>query len=120
MPTAATRADAVQREFNLSDVEFEQVRRLIYEHAGISLSANKREMVYSRLGRRLRARGLSCFSDYLALLDDDQAEEWQAFTNALTTNLTSFFREPHHFPLLAEHLRKQDATRPLKIGRAHV
>ena len=58
VPASAT-ATEVSREFHLTDAEFEQVRRLIYEHAGISLSVNKREMVYSRLGRRLRAHGLA-------------------------------------------------------------
>ena len=114
VPASAT-ATEVSREFHLTDAEFEQVRRLIYEHAGISLSVNKREMVYSRLGRRLRAHGLARFSDYLALLDDDHAEEWEAFTNALTTNLISFFRESHHFPLLADHVAKQKSGRQILL-----
>jgi chemotaxis protein methyltransferase CheR len=96
-----------EHEFGFDDRDFEQVRRLIYEHAGISLSPAKREMVYSRLSRRLRARGLDNFPDYLRLLETDDAAEWEAFTNSLTTNLTAFFREPHHFPLLAEHVDKQ-------------
>ena len=64
-------------------------------------------MVYSRLGRRLRALGLSSFKDYLALLENGDAAEWEAFTNSLTTNLTAFFREEHHFPILAEHVQKR-------------
>ena len=95
-----------EHEFGFDDRDFEQVRRLSYEHAGISLSPAKREMVYSRLSRRLRARGLDNFPDYLRLLETDDAAEWEAFTNSLTTNLTAFFREPHHFPLLAEHVDK--------------
>lgn len=59
--------------------------------------------MYSRLARRLRATGINDFKDYLALLEGDNENEWEAFVNSLTTNLTSFFREPHHFPLLAEH-----------------
>ena len=87
------------------------MRKLIYERAGISLSEAKQDMVYSRLARRLRARGLLDFADYLALLDAGDEAEWEAFTNALTTNLTSFFREEHHFPILAEHaLRQQRAA----------
>ena len=93
-------------EFGFSDRDFEQVRRMIYDHAGISLNQAKREMVYSRLSRRLRERGLENFQDYLALLESNDAAEWEAFTNSLTTNLTAFFREPHHFPLLAEHMQK--------------
>jgi chemotaxis protein methyltransferase CheR len=92
------------REFEFTPADFEGVRRLIYRRAGISLSAQKADMVYSRLARRLRAHGLRRFADYLALLERGNDAEWEAFTNALTTNLTSFFREAHHFPILAEHL----------------
>lgn len=98
-------------EFGFSDRDFEQVRRMIYDHAGISLSPAKREMVYSRLSRRLRERGLENFQDYLTLLEGGDAAEWEAFTNSLTTNLTAFFREPHHFPLLSDHMRKACASR---------
>ena len=93
------------REFVFTSADFEQVRKLIYARAGISLSANKHEMVYSRLGRRLRALDLTCFKDYLALLEQGNVAEWEAFTNSLTTNLTAFFREEHHFPVLAELLK---------------
>jgi len=64
-------------------------------------------MVYSRLARRLRATGIDTFVKYLDDLESSRlgAGEWEAFTNALTTNLTSFFRESHHFPLLAEHIK---------------
>lgn len=67
-------------------------------------------MVYSRLAKRLRHHGMTRFTDYLSRLErQPDAKEWEAFTNALTTNLTAFFRESHHFPLLAEHIRhKQD------------
>ena len=102
-------------EFQFSDQDFEQVRKLIYDHAGISLSPSKREMVYSRLARRLRANGLASFTDYLNLLEGGDATEWQAFTNSLTTNLTAFFREPHHFPLLAEHVQKQQGKHPIML-----
>ncbi|MGP1679550.1 MAG: CheR family methyltransferase [Burkholderiales bacterium] len=94
------------REFAFTTDDFERVRKLIYGRAGISLSPGKREMVYSRLGRRLRALGLSGFSDYLHVLENGDAAEWEAFTNSLTTNLTAFFREEHHFPLLAELLQR--------------
>jgi chemotaxis protein methyltransferase CheR len=95
-----------QREFEFTTRDFERVRDLIYGRAGISLNDSKHELVYCRLSRRLRASGLTSFAHYLDHLESgrDQAE-WEAFTNALTTNLTSFFREAHHFPLLAEHLR---------------
>ena len=95
------------REFDFTSRDFERVRQLIYDNAGISLNSSKQDMVYSRLARRLRATGIDNFKEYLALLESDDAVEWEAFANSLTTNLTSFFREPHHFPLLAEHALKQ-------------
>jgi chemotaxis protein methyltransferase CheR len=97
----------ITREFQFTDQDFQRIRKLIHQHAGISLGENKQELVYSRLARRLRATGIKSFSDYLDRLQHGDEAEWEAFTNSLTTNLTSFFREPHHFPLLAEHLRKQ-------------
>jgi chemotaxis protein methyltransferase CheR len=108
-------SNAHPREFRFTDQDFQRIRKLIHERAGISLGDNKQELVYSRLARRLRATGTCSFADYLNGLQLGDGAEWEAFTNALTTNLTSFFREPHHFPLLAEHLRKQDAARPLTL-----
>jgi chemotaxis protein methyltransferase CheR len=97
------------KEFNFTRSDFERVRALIYQRAGISLADSKQEMVYSRLARRLRATGIDSFVRYLDDLEAGRlGEEWESFTNALTTNLTSFFREAHHFPLLAEHLKKLD------------
>lgn len=95
------------KEFDFTVKDFERVRGLIYQRAGISLSESKQEMVYSRLARRLRATGINSFTEYLnALEHGHDPDEWVAFTNALTTNLTSFFREEHHFPLLAEFATK--------------
>lgn len=104
-----------EREFVFTVKDFERVRQLIYNHAGISLNPSKQDMVYSRLARRLRATGINNFRDYLALLESGNEAEWQAFVNALTTNLTSFFREPHHFPLLAEHVLKQKGKHPISL-----
>ncbi|GAB3389813.1 CheR family methyltransferase [Massilia agri] len=93
------------KEFDFTRSDFERVRALIYQRAGISLAESKQEMVYSRLARRLRATGIQSFARYLDDLEAGRmGAEWEAFTNALTTNLTSFFREAHHFPLLADHL----------------
>ena len=103
------------REFNFSAADFERVRKLIYQHAGISLSPVKQDMVYSRLARRLRATGKQTFVDYLDALEKNGGDEWERFVNSLTTNLTSFFREPHHFPILAEHLQKIGTRRPIRI-----
>ena len=103
-----------EREFSFTEQDFQKVRKLIYQHAGISLSDVKGDMVYSRLARRLRVIGMASFAEYLAHLEHvDDAQEWQAFTNALTTNLTAFFREAHHFPILAEHLQR--VRRPISI-----
>jgi chemotaxis protein methyltransferase CheR len=85
--------------------DFERVRTLIYRRAGITLAPSKQSMVYSRLTRRLRETGHRDFASYLDALEGADGQEWQAFVNALTTNLTSFFREQYHFPVLAEHLR---------------
>jgi chemotaxis protein methyltransferase CheR len=102
------------KEFNFTRSDFERVRALIYQRAGISLADSKQEMVYSRLARRLRATGIVSFDRYLDDLEGGRlGEEWESFTNALTTNLTSFFREAHHFPLLAEHLKQ--AREPITI-----
>ncbi len=82
----------------LSDIHFRRICQLIYQRAGIVLAEHKREMVYNRLVRRLRLLNISDFGQYLALLESDpNSAEWQAFVNALTTNLTAFFREAHHF-----------------------
>ena len=95
------------KEFEFNARDFERVRAMIYKRAGIALADSKQEMVYSRLARRLRATGISSFVKYLDDLEGGRlGNEWEAFTNALTTNLTSFFREAHHFPLLAEHVKK--------------
>jgi chemotaxis protein methyltransferase CheR len=111
----STQRDAGEREFAFTPADFERVRKLIYTHAGISLSPTKQDMVYSRLARRLRETRLKTFGDYLALLERGDKSEWEKFVNSLTTNLTSFFREPHHFPILAEHLKKLQGKSAIKI-----
>jgi len=102
------------REFAFTDADFERVRKLIYDHAGIALAPIKRDMVYSRLVRRLRALNLRSFELYLNLLEKGDAKEWEVFVNSLTTNLTYFFREAHHFDVLAQHM-KASAHRPYRI-----
>ncbi|WP_322010929.1 CheR family methyltransferase [Paraburkholderia sp. J12] len=96
------------RDFEFTTADFERIRALIHRRAGISLSDHKRDMAYSRLARRLRALGLESFREYLDQLESRQdVDEWEAFTNALTTNLTAFFREAHHFPILAEFVKRR-------------
>ena len=105
-------------EFSFDARDFERVRSLIYARAGISLHAGKQAMVYSRLSRRLRETGHRSFGSYLQWLDaatgPDAADEWQEFVNCLTTNLTSFFRESHHFDALLLDLKAR-AGKPLRI-----
>ncbi|CAM2138539.1 chemotaxis protein methyltransferase [Pararobbsia alpina] len=97
-----------ERDFVFTNADFARIRALIYQVAGISLSDHKRDMVYSRLARRLRARSMTVFSEYLDYLERTRDDaEWEAFTNSLTTNLTSFFREAHHFPILADFVAKR-------------
>lgn len=115
MKTSGASKETLTREFLFTDRDFEQIRKLIYDHAGINLSPAKKDMVYSRLGRRLRATGQRNFKDYLLYLASDKDSEWEAFVNSLTTNLTSFFREAHHFPVLAEHVRGLTQRRPINI-----
>ena len=108
---------ATEREFAYGHRDFERARRLIHERAGIALGDGKAEMVYSRLAKRLRALGIARFADYIALLDDPAHPEWEHFVNALTTNQTDFFREGHHFPMLAAHARAIHG-RPVRIWSA--
>ena len=100
-------AATVNSEFHFTDHDFAKIRTLIHRRAGIALGEQKRQMVYSRLSRRLRELRMPEFSRYLEMLESSHdGEEWQAFINSLTTNLTSFFREAHHFPVLAEHAKR--------------
>ena len=99
--------DPSATEYHMSTRDFDRVCELIRGHAGIALNPSKKSMVYSRLARRLRATGKKSFEEYLDFLEGGgSSSEWQDFVNALTTNLTSFFRESHHFPVLTEHLQK--------------
>lgn len=100
MAAPAQEDSSRQREFVFTRRDFERVRDLVGEQAGIALSDIKSDMVYSRLARRLRATGCRSFDEYLTRLEADAAE-LNHFVNALTTNLTAFFREPHHFDHLA-------------------
>jgi len=102
------------REFHFTQADFDRVRKLIYDHAGISLAPIKHDMVYSRLARRLRALKLNTFQEYLACLEAGDEQEWETFVNSLTTNLTAFFREAHHFDILGKQLR-ETRHRPLRI-----
>jgi len=103
---------------SLEPRDFQRICRLIERHTGIALGQSKHTMVYARLSRHLRALGFNRFSDYLDCLESGQhPDQWQEFINALTTNLTAFFREPHHFQQLRQQLQASQATasRPLRL-----
>ncbi len=87
----------------LTNKDFEFICQFVYQSTGIVLNDKKREMVYRRLTRIVRERKLNSFGDYCHLLRTEEEQEKDYFINAITTNLTSFFREPHHFDYLTEH-----------------
>ncbi len=103
------------REFAWTDRDFDRVQAMIYQRAGISLHDGKHAMVYSRLSRRLRDTGHQSFHEYLSWLESSDGPEWQEFVNALTTNLTSFFREHHHFEIFAQFLNSKPAVTPWRV-----
>ena len=121
-PAEPLGASANEAEFKLTAADFERVRQLIYQRAGISLHDGKQAMVYNRLSRRLRQTGLGSFGQYLQWLQAasgvEAQAEWQEFINCLTTNLTAFFREEHHFHALEQDLKARACIapgRPLRI-----
>lgn len=106
--------------FEISDRDFERFRRLIQREAGIALSDGKRTLLCSRLGKRLRHLGLETYSDYYDLVTADASgEERRELVNCITTNLTSFYREAHHFEFLRREVaalsRSLAARRPKRL-----
>ncbi|MCL1143047.1 CheR family methyltransferase [Shewanella gaetbuli] len=104
--------DLNNREFSFERTDFDSVRTRLYQLTGIRLADSKDSMVYSRLARRVRALRLQSFAEYLSHLQTHPDEE-QHFINALTTNLTSFFREPHHFDILKKYLLAHPQTKTI-------
>jgi chemotaxis protein methyltransferase CheR len=114
---------AAEREFELTDSEFKRLRELVHARTGIALSDAKRELVYGRLARRLRKLKLASFAEYCELVERAGSEELEELTNAITTNLTAFFRENYHFEQLAAEALPQaesarSATRRLRLWSA--
>jgi len=111
-----------EKEFPFTDADFHFIQTLVAERTGIVLSDIKRTMVYSRIARRIRQCGVSDFTEYCNLLKAGDESELVSFTNAITTNLTSFFREPHHFEYLAKtvlpELEKNNSNKRLRIWSA--
>jgi len=91
-----------EKEFPFTEKDFSFIQKLVADRTGIVLSDIKRTMVYSRISRRIRHCGVGDFSQYCDLLKDGDESELISFTNAITTNLTSFFREQHHFNYLRD------------------
>ncbi len=113
---------ATTDEFQLSDDEFHEIRRVVHRTTGIALADTKRHLVYGRLARRLRALNLGTFREYLQRIEED-ADELEEFCNAITTNLTFFFREGHHFQYLSNTVlpmlqKRNAATRRIRIWSA--
>ena len=89
-----------RREFPMTAENFKQIKSIAYDSTGINLSDHKKEMVYSRLARRVRELGMNDFNQYCHLIENGESCEHSDFINAITTNLTSFYREEHHFDFL--------------------
>lgn len=110
------------REFVFTDSDFYTIRDMVKDHSGIVLSEAKRNMVYSRLARRLRQLNLVDFKSYIERLASSPEEEMVNFINAITTNLTAFFRENHHFEYLSDTilpiLTKNNPNRRIRIWSA--
>lgn len=121
-PALGNALDTAQ-EFVFTDEHFDLLRQLVKQYAGISLNDTKRQLVYGRLARRIRVMNLPGFDDYCALVRNEDSTEIESFINAITTNLTSFFRESHHFDYLAQQvvptlLQQNAASRRIRIWSA--
>ncbi len=108
------------REFAFGHEDFEALRTLVKQLTGINLSDQKRELVYGRLARRLRALQLKSFAEYREVLANDGGREIVELCNAITTNLTAFFREPHHFEYLREQILRPRAADPGQSRRLRI
>ena len=107
-----------EREFSFNEKDFSVVAQIIYQEAGITLPEAKRDHVYSRLARRLRALGMTSFAAYCDHVKSaGGADELRKMISALTTNVTRFFREPHHFTHLAENLLPEIVQAARRGGR---
>ena len=117
----ASQQSTTGHEFPFTPADFRTIVEIVYERSGIVLAAHKRDMTYSRLARRLRALGLRSFRDYCSLLQGNNGGSEVGFLiNAITTNLTKFFREPHHFDHLRDHVLGAHANTPSQRPRLRI
>jgi len=100
-----------EREFKFTFDDFNFLRKLSNQYSGIQVSDERFDMFYSRLSKRLRKLGLSNFKEYCRYLDEHPDQEFTEFINAITTNLTAFFRENHHFDYLRDVVIPELLTR---------
>lgn len=108
-------------EFRMTEKDFRRIASILYEDSGISLPDTKSTLVYSRLAKRLRALGIASFADYCTfVVSDAGADERMVMLAALTTNVTHFFREPHHFEHMRTHLLPPLIERARRGGRVRI
>lgn len=111
------------KQFLLTDEEFRYFKELAKKVSGISLADNKKELVYGRVSRRLRTLSLNSFKEYIQILEKRDPAELEQFSNMITTNLTSFFRESHHFDFLKSNvmpalMKARSSTKRISIWSA--
>src|SRR5688572_13070680 len=111
----------VEGEFLFTNEDFRKIAQILHSHAGIALAEGKAALVYSRLAKRLRSLGMRSFREYCALIEDAKGvDERQTMMAALTTNVTRYFREPHHFDHLRDHVMPKLAERARRGGRVRM
>lgn len=111
------------REFEFTADDFTRIKRMVYEFAGIDLNESKKNLVYNRLSKRIRVLGLQTFKNYLNYVEEQGEAEFVNLINAITTNLTFFFRENHHFDYLAQQvvpmlLKTNQASKKIRVWSA--
>lgn len=112
-----------EREFSFEDQDFKRVQKIVYNFAGIDLNESKKNLVYNRLSKRIRFLGMVSFAEYLDFVVAQGETEFVHLINAITTNLTFFFRENHHFEYLANTvipalLKANSASKKIRIWSA--
>ncbi|MEO1657495.1 MAG: protein-glutamate O-methyltransferase CheR [Pseudomonadota bacterium] len=108
-------------EFEYTQADFTQIKGMIYDDAGIFLPDTKMNLVYSRLARRLRVLGMQRFSEYITFVAGKEGREERGhLLSALTTNLTHFFREPHHFETIRDAIAKEALAKTARGGKYRI